>query len=214
MKIKAIIFDVDNTLIDTGNISARAYLETAKQLNLKHIPTGEIKKLFGIPSHIIIKKFWPKTIIKKFQKIKHKKILARKAKEIPGAKQVIRKLYKKYKLGLLSSKTRTLMYPHLKQINLSTNFFKFIFSSDDVKFYKPDPRVFSKAIKKLKFKKNEILYVGDSIYDCIAAKKAKLNFIAVLTGVYTKNDFQKHRINNRNILKSIKELPQWLDKNG
>ncbi len=212
--IKAIIFDVDNTLIDAGEISTKAYIETAKQLNLKHIQVKNIKKLYGIPSHIIIKKLWPKADIKKFQQIKHKKILSKKVKQIPGAKNIIGQLYGKYKLGLLSSKTRALMYPHLKQISLSTRFFKFIHSADDVKFHKPNPKVFSKAVKKLKLKNVEILYVGDSIYDFIAAKKAKLNFAAVLTGHHRKKDFQKLGLKKENILNSINDLPRWLDKNG
>lgn len=213
--IKAIIFDVDNTLIDTGKISTRAYIETAKQLGLKQIPAKEIRKMFGIPSYVIIKKFWPKVDVKKFQRIEHKKILAKKVKEIPGAKQVIKNLYEKYTLGLLSSKTKVLMYPHLKQIDLSTKFFKFIHSSDNVKYHKPDPRVFSKALKILKgIKKNEIVCIGDSIHDATAARKAKLKFIAVLTGHYKKKDFLKLGLKNENILKSIKDLPKWLDKNG
>jgi len=214
MKIKAIIFDVDNTLINTGRISTRAYIETAKQLGLKQVPAREIRKMFGIPSRIIIKKFWPKIDIKKFQRIEHQKILAKKVKEIPGAKQVVKQLYKKYTLGLLSSKTRILMYPHLKQINLSEKFFKFIYSSDDLRYHKPNPKVFSKAFKELNFKRNEILYIGDSIHDFKATKKANLNFIAVLTGTYKKRDFRKIGLKNENVLKSIKYLPQWLEKNG
>lgn len=214
MTIKAIIFDVDNTLINTGKISTRAYIETAKQLKLKQVPAREIRKMFGIPSKIIIKKFWPRTDIKKFQRIEHQKILAKKVKETPGAKQVVKDLYKKYTLGLLSSKTKALMYPHLKQINLSKKFFKFIYSSDDLRYHKPDPRVFSKAFKKLNFKRNEILYIGDSIHDFKAAKKANLNFIAVLTGTYKKRDFKRLGVKSDNVLKSIKLLPQWLEKNG
>lgn len=214
MAIKAIIFDVDNTLIDAGEISTKAYIQTAKQLNLKNIPAREIKKLYGIPSHVIIKKLWPKANIKKFQQIKHKKILSKKVKEIPGAKEIIKQVHGKYKLGLLSSKTRVLMYPHLKQINLSTKYFRFIYSADNVKFHKPNPKVFSKALNRLKLKRNEILYVGDSIYDFIATKKAKLNFTAVLTGNYKKKDFLKLGLKNENVLKSIKNLSKWLKKNG
>ncbi len=212
--IKAIIFDVDNTLIDAGDISAKAYLSTAKELGLRLVSAKKIKSFFGIPSHIIIKKLWPKTDIKEFQEIKHKKILSKKVKQIPGAKGIVASLYGKYTLGLLSSKTRALMYPHLKQINLSTKYFKFIYSADDVKFHKPDPKVFSNAKSKLKLKDQEILYVGDSIYDFIAAKKAKLNFTAVLTGHYKKKDFLRLGLKKGNILKSIKDLQEWLSKNG
>ena len=73
--------------------------------------------------------------------------------------------------------------------------------------------MFSKALKKFNFKKNEILYVGDSIYDYLAAKRAGLKFVAVLTGFHKKNDFNKLGLKNKNILKSIKYLPKWLNKN-
>ena len=102
------------------------------------------------------------------------------------------------------------MYYQLKQIKLKKSLFKFIYAREDVKYHKPSPLVFLRPLKDLKLKKEDIIYVGDSIFDCIATKKAKIKFVAVLTGHYKKNEFIKKGVKKENILKSIKELPEWL----
>src|SRR3989344_3912946 len=160
--IKAIILDVDNTIINTGTIFAKAHQQTAKEMGLNVPKLEEIKQYFGVPFIKFCPKLWPESKCKKF-------------------------------------------------LSLSLKIIKIIYSCDDLKYSKPDPRVFSKALKKFNFKKNEILYVGDSIYDYIAAKRANLKFVAVLTGYHKRNEFQKLGLKSENILKSIKYLPKWLE---
>ncbi len=162
----------------------------------------------------MLKDLWNYKNEKKFENLLFKKINSKKVKPFPSVINVIKKLHKKYTLALLSSKNKKIMLPQLKQINLSTKYFKFIYSKQDTKYNKPDPRVFSKPLKVLKLKPSEILYVGDSKFDCIASLKAKLNFVAVLTGHYSRKEFRKYKVENNNILKSLKNLPNWLDKNG
>lgn len=209
--IKAIIFDVDDTIIDFSKHVLPNYQKTAKELNLKFKSKASMARYFGTPLKNMIKAFWPKANKKKFETIALKKIKKRKFKAIKGSVNTIKELHKNYTLALLSSKSKILMYPHLKNVKLNKNLFKFIYSKEDVNHHKPNPKVFNKPLKKLKLKKEEILYVGDSIHDYIAAKKAGLNFVAVLTGSYKKSDFLKHNLNNNNILKSLKDLPKWLE---
>jgi HAD superfamily hydrolase (TIGR01549 family) len=211
--IKAIIFDVDDTLLRYSEVATLCFQQTALKLKLKKYSLEEIAKCFGTPSKKFIKKLWPSANVENFKRMTYQKILTQKVKPFPGAISIIKKISKKYKLGLLSSKSPILMYPHLKQIHLSKDLFEFIYSSGDVKYHKPDPRVFNKPLNKLKIPPNEILYVGDAIYDAKAAIAAKLNFVAILTGHYSKEDFQKIGLKNTNILKSLNELPKWLKKN-
>jgi len=211
--IKAIILDVDDTIINFSKTSVNCYIETAKELKLKPVSKAKIFKFYGTPLKNMVKKFWPKADPKKFETLSIKKIKKLKFKTFKGTKPILKQLSKKYKLGLLSSKVKTLMNLHLKQSNISKKLFIFIQSKDDTIYHKPNPKVFSKPIKKLKLKPSEILYVGDSMYDYIASKKAGLNFVAVLTGHYSKAEFQKHKVKNNNILKSLNSLPNWLEKN-
>ncbi|MAG45233.1 MAG: hypothetical protein CMH63_00470 [Nanoarchaeota archaeon] len=212
--IKAIIFDVDNTLIKFSEIAAPCFQKTALELKLKKRSLEEISKCFGTPAKKFVKRLWPSANVEQFRKLTYQKILAQKVKPFPGALTLVKQISKKYRLGLLSCKPNILMYPHLKQIKLSQDLFEFIHSYDDIKYPKPDPRVFDKALDKLKLPPSEILYVGDSIHDAKAAMAAKLKFVAILTGHYSKEDFQKLGLKNTNILKSLKDLPRWLEENG
>ncbi|MEK6973873.1 MAG: HAD-IA family hydrolase [Nanoarchaeota archaeon] len=212
--IKAIIFDSDNTLIDFSRIATPCIQKTAKVMGLK-VPSPEIiNKFWGRSLNYIIINLWGKKYIKEFRKDYFKIIFKYKFKEIKGAKETINSLKKKYKMAIISAKPKSLMVKNFRDINLDTKIFKFMLSADDTKYHKPDQRVFNGVAKKLGAQKNEVLYVGDSIVDFIATKKAGLNFVAVLTGSYTKKDFQKFGLKKENILKSIKELPKWLEKNG
>jgi HAD superfamily hydrolase (TIGR01662 family) len=211
-QIKAIILDVDDTILDFSKQASKCYQETAKELNLKKVSTKSVCRYFGTPHDKMLKELWDYKDEKKFENIVFKKINESKFKPFKDAIKTIKQLKKDYILALLSSKSKRIMYPQLRQMKLDTKLFKFIQSKEDTKYHKPNKKVFSKAFKKLKLKPNEILYVGDSLFDCKAANAAKINFVAVLTGHYTKNEFKKHKVKNNNILKSINQLPKWLEK--
>ena len=99
----------------------------------------------------------------------------------------------------------------MKKAGFNLKDFLFANAAEDSKYNKPDPRVFSKPIKKLKLNPKEILYIGDSIFDYIAAKKAGLKFIAVTTGSYAKKDFQKKGLKKHYILPSLKGVEKCLN---
>ena len=87
--------------------------------------------------------------------------------------------------------------------------FKILIGNDNVKHSKPYPDEILKA-EKLEHHKPYFM-VGDSIYDIIAGRKAKVKTIAVLTGHYSKNKLKKHHPDF--ILKSVNNLPSLLRKN-
>ena len=61
---------------------------------------------------------------------------------------------------------------------------------ENTTFHKPDPRVFDPMIQKYKFKRSEIVYIGDTVSDVVATKEASIHFIASLEcGLRTKSDF-------------------------
>ena len=208
--IKAIIFDLDDTIIDFSKIASKCYQETAIELGLKKVSTKIISRYFGTPHDYMIKKLWHYKDVKKFENKVFKKIKSKKFKAFKGALKTIYSLKRNYRLAILSSKSRVIMDPSIKQIKLKRYLFEFIYSKNDLKYHKPDPKVFEVPLRQLKLKKEEVIYVGDSIFDCIASKKAKINFIAVLTGHYKKDEFKKYNIKDNNILKSVNQLPNLL----
>ena len=65
-----------------------------------------------------------------------------------------------------------------------------IVGGEDVEEHKPHPEGLLLAKEKLKIKKEQAIYIGDSLVDVEAAKAAEIDFIAVLTGTVSKQVFE------------------------
>ena len=86
----------------------------------------------------------------------------------PEVKEVLNKLKKKnYKLAILSNGTPYLLKELVKSNNLD-NIFDDIFSIEEVKIYKPDPKVYNIPIKKYQIQKNEVAYLSANTWDVSA----------------------------------------------
>ena len=87
---------------------------------------------------------------------------------VPGAITTVRKLAKSYKLGVVS---KDVQYQKLETLGLRS-FFSCIVLSDEVGVRKPDPGIFIFATSHLQLEPLECLYVGDSYsHDVIGARK-------------------------------------------
>ena len=82
-------------------------------------------------------------------------------------------LKKDYCLSVFTSKDKI----RTKAILNKYKFFNFIVTSDDVVKGKPYPEGIFKILKKNKVSKKNCIYIGDSIYDYLAAKKAGVNYL-------------------------------------
>ena len=83
----------------------------------------------------------------------------------PEVPEVLKSLKeKKYKLAILSNGTPSLLNELVKSNNLD-NIFDNIFSIEEVKTYKPDPKVYNIPIKKYQIQKNEVAYLSANTWD-------------------------------------------------
>ena len=87
----------------------------------------------------------------------------------PEVKETLKKLKdKKYKLAILSNGTPALLNELVKSNNLQ-NLFDDIFSIEEVKVYKPHPKVYNIPIEKYQIQKNEVAYLSANTWDVSAA---------------------------------------------
>ena len=83
----------------------------------------------------------------------------------PEVKGVLEDLKKKnFKLAILSNGTHDLLN-ELVESNKLNNLFDDLFSIEEVKIYKPDPRVYEIPIKKYKIKSDEITFLSANTWD-------------------------------------------------
>jgi|SRR3989344_4494285 len=118
------------------------------------------------------------------------------------------------RVSLLTNRYRKNLEGLVNRFELAS-FFEFIQARDDWAFAKPDPRVFDRTLQYLitdGIKPEDCVYVGDTILDFECTKARGLISVSVLTGVFDEADFLKAGQKKENIIRSIAELPKWIEK--
>ena len=123
--------------------------------------------------------------------------------EVKDALNILKE--KKYKLAILSNGTPSLLNELVKSNNLD-NIFDDVFSIEEVKAYKPDPKVYNIPIKKYQIQKNEVAYLSANTWDVSAGGNYGFNPIWVNrnNNIFDNLDFKP--INEIKNLKYINEL--------
>jgi putative hydrolase of the HAD superfamily len=186
MKIKAILFDVDNTLIDFMKMKQEAVRAAAAAMVEAGLPMKQLEvecEIWGLYAKYgyEYQKVFQKLLMNKMKRVDHS-ILApgiiayRRKKEgflvsYPRVYETLQTLKEKgYKLGVLSNAPRIQAWLRLAAMNLHKTF-DAVVTFDDTGKRKPDPAPFRKVISELKIKPKEIVMVGDDLERDIAGAK-------------------------------------------
>lgn len=184
-KYKAVIFDLDGTVIDSSKSIFRCAEKSMKEiLNIEL--TEEQKYAFLGPT---LKESFSKytndqekidlliDTYRKYNKEDHKNNMI---KPFNNAKNIFKWIKKNnLKLIIATSKKNSVAKEGLA-INNLLFFVDFIVGSDDVKKHKPDPEVLQKALDIYNLKPSEAIYIGDNETDIFAAKA--INMVSVGVG--------------------------------
>jgi len=180
--IKAILFDLDGTLIDSTDLILFSFNHVMKEYLNLDVPEQEIRSLFGKPLYSQMEIYGGKErareLVEKYREhnlISHKDHL----KEIPGVKETLEGLKKKgYALGIVTSKQEDSARLGMQICEIEDFFDIFVFSNT-VTIHKPEPEPVLYALRKLGLKPEEAVYVGDSTYDIICGQRAGVETVGV-----------------------------------
>jgi len=172
--IKAVLFDLDGTLIDTNDLIINSFKYTLKKHLGLDAHKDEIVMHFGEPlldtlsrydkenAHILLETY------RKYNENIHDEL----TKEVVGAKETLSELKTLgIKTAVVTSKRKILAERGLKLFNLLNYIDVFITPEDTIK-HKPDGEPVIKACEELKISTNEAIMVGDSHYDILCGKNA------------------------------------------
>ena len=215
--IKAIIFDLDNTLIDfmkMKRLSCEAAMDAMISSGLKIDKRKGLKLMFklyfkyGLEYQKIFQVFLKKVLRKIDYRIMASGIVAyRRVKEgllypYPNVIPVLISLRKKYKLAILSDAPKIQAWIRLCAMGIQDKF-DIVITFDDTKSKKPSLKPFLYALKKLKLKSVECLMIGDSLKrDITPAKKLGFKTVFAKYG----DDKEKVKIKPDYVINDIKEL--------
>ena len=211
MKIKVVVFDAYGTLFDVNSAAEKckdkigtkweAFANFWRTTQLEYTWLRSLMKRH--------KNFWDITedsldkSMKVFNINKNMKnellSLYKILSPYPEVKGVLEDLKKKnFKLAILSNGTLDLLN-ELVESNKLNNLFDDLFSIEEVKIYKPDPRVYELPIKKYKIKSDEITFLSANTWDVSGGGNFGYNSIWVNrhNSVFDILDFQpKNEISN------------------
>jgi len=186
MTTRALLFDLDNTLIDFMkfkreciNSALDAMISCGLKVNKEKARKiiFDIYEKYGMEEQKIFQKFLKKVNGKIDYRMMSCGILAyKKTKEsymtpYSGTLEVLKKLKKKYKLAIISDAPGVNAWSRLLAMKID-KFFNVILTKSDVKSQKPSSRIFNVALRKLKVNPEEAVMVGDRIDRDIKGAKA------------------------------------------
>jgi HAD superfamily hydrolase (TIGR01509 family) len=196
--VKAVIFDVDGTLVDSVDSHAQSWQDTFRHFGYA-FDFEDIRSQIGKGGDQLMPMFLSDEEIeqqgKQIEAYRSKHVKDRFFPKIAGFPQV-RKLME----NLISKHIDIVLASSAKKDELG--FYKYVSgiedivqketTSDDADASKPHPDIFEAAVALLPgISKDEIIVVGDTPYDAEAAGKAGLRTIGVLCGGFAEQDLRK-----------------------
>lgn len=183
MRIEAIVFDLDGTLIDSIDAHVVSWMEAFRTHGFTYVKYRDVENLIGLPGTTITERLLGPRAMKIYDSIRKSKDevfmnLLNNVKLYPHTKEVLSEL-KIYgvKIALASSTASHIVNKILRMLKLN-NVFDAIITGDMVKEGKPHPEIFIKAFNALAINPRRGIVVGDTEYDIIPAKL--IGSIAVL----------------------------------
>ncbi len=192
--VKAVVLDVDGTLMDTNYLHVEAWARAFDEVGYR-APRAEIHPKIGKGSGLLISEFVEdeKAADKAAElHAEYYEELQKRAYPLPGAKELIDSLAKQdYGIWLATSAEPHELEHSLEMLEAEGKI-SGIVNSSDVEESKPAPDIFELALEKAGVGPQEAVAVGDAIWDVESAKAAGIRCVAVLTGgAFSKEDLKE-----------------------
>ena len=189
---KAVLFDVDGTLIDSNDLHAAAWVEAFEKFGFE-IPYETVRSQIGkggdnlIPSLIPADKLDGKQEeLEDFRSELYQQNYLPRVVPFPGVRALFGRLAEDGVKIVLASSAKA------KEVNFAlgvlgaADLVHATTSADDVESSKPDPDIFQSALKKVSpLTAEDVVVVGDTPWDVKAACKAGLKTIGVRSGGFS-----------------------------
>ncbi|UCH32523.1 MAG: HAD family hydrolase [Candidatus Bathyarchaeota archaeon] len=225
MTIKAVLFDLGGTLLDYNwkhpaeiqqkvlfSLGISRSFDEVKTAFLKAEKEAEDLNLFSLFGKMDLKEWgsqWDALILKHLgivENMELARIVQSKWNDFtnftlcPETKDVLVKLQQRLKLGLISNGYEEDIHFFLERAGLAKSIFDIIVGVDTAKCMKPHPDIFKYALKKLKVRPEEAIFVGDEVaLDYKGAKNVGMKALLI-------DRTEKQKQGGLRTIKNLKEI--------
>jgi HAD superfamily hydrolase (TIGR01509 family) len=194
----AFLFDLDGTLVDSVYQHVLAWREALEQLGIE-LSVWRIHRRIGMSGGLFMNALQRETgreispVEADQLRQLHAESCLRQMKQIrplPGARKLLQQLSKmKVPYAIATSGRWETAGATLELLNLPSDVP--IVTRDQVRFAKPDPDLFLEAAKRLSVPIMNSVVVGDSVWDMLAARRARALGIGLLSGGYGADELER-----------------------
>ncbi|MCJ2132285.1 HAD family hydrolase [Methylobacterium sp. E-045] len=187
--MRAVIFDIDGTLLDSVDLHARAWVEAFAHFGVEADP-ATVRSQIGKGGDELMPVFLPPDRVERegktieaYRSDLFKRDYLDRVRPFPGVRALFERIRAADLRIALGSSGKKDEVAHYQEILGIADLVDVVTTSDDAERSKPHPDIFEAALEKLApLEARSIVVVGDTPYDAEAAAKAGLSTIGVLCG--------------------------------
>jgi HAD superfamily hydrolase (TIGR01549 family) len=211
---RAAILDVDGTLVDTNYQHAVAWYRAFRSEGLV-LPVWRIHRHIGMGGDQLVAALCGDEVereqgdaIRDAEKARYQELIG-EVEPLEGARDLIRELKERGSPVVLASSAKEDEVEHYVDLLDARELADGWTTSADVEATKPEPDLVLAAVEKAGSEDGAVM-VGDSTFDCEAAKRAGLETVAVLTGGFSEAELRD--AGAAVVFESIVELRERLEE--
>lgn len=194
--IRAIVFDLDYTLLDSSDGIAYCFNQARRERGEEEVDPSLIKTRIGLPIEETFRVFGsaePEGMRELFRKIAREGAMAERSFLLPGVAETLPVLSDRgYRMAVNSTKSRAEIERVLEYLGVH-GFFENFVGSDEVAKPKPAPDSLLLMLDRLGLGPREVVYVGDHVVDARSARSAGLPAVIVLGGPAEREEVENEK---------------------
>jgi HAD superfamily hydrolase (TIGR01509 family) len=197
-KQTALVFDLDGTLVDSVYQHVLAWHEALREVGIE-LSVWRIHRKIGMSGGLFaqgllreMKRPMDQSLLARLQRL-HAEFYGQKKQQIvplPGARELLACLTEsKTPWAIATSGRMESAGPTLEALGVPEAVP--VVTRDLVPYAKPDPDLFLAAVHQLGVEVNDVIVIGDSVWDLLAARRARMLGVGLLSGGYGQEELER-----------------------
>ena len=213
----AIFFDLDGTLVDSAYDIAAALNHCMQSLNRPTYSLEQVRDWVGNGATVLVQRGLSgqhkvdddldpqllKQALSLFMQYYHQHLCVQ-TQLYPNVESTLKTLQSQYQLGIITNKPEAMVEPILQSLNIDS-YFSAILGGDSLAKKKPNPLPLTTLCQRWQLQPEQVVMVGDSSNDILAAQNANMHSVAVSYGYQQQQD--SSLLNPSQIIDDCAELP-------
>ena len=194
-RITTLLFDIDGTLVDSNDLHVRAWQEVLHEAG-HDFPADIIHDQVGKGGDNLVPSLLPDLPEDEQEEIadahgpRYQERYMKKVRAFPGARELlVRAKAEGFTVALATSANPEELDHYLDLLD-ARDLVDVTTDKGDVETTKPAPDIFAAAAGKAGAEPSQALVIGDTPYDVLAARRAGIGAIGLLSGGFSKEDLR------------------------